>query len=70
MPEHRTIAEVIADPSVHIRLKRWLVEAIDADPVDALADAKLLYLLLKHDKTRISHWDAQAKGPMSWEDTR
>ena len=43
-----TIAEVISDPSVTFRLKRWIQEAIDADPIDAYQDAILLAKLLKH----------------------
>lgn len=42
-----TIAEVIADPSIRFRLKKWLQEAIDADPVDAYQDALLLAEVLK-----------------------
>lgn len=43
-----SIAEVIADPSVRFRLKKWIQEAIDADPVDAYHDARLLSELLKN----------------------
>ena len=42
-----SIAEVIADPSVRFQLKKWIQEAIDADPVDAYQDAVLLAEVLK-----------------------
>jgi hypothetical protein len=42
-----SIPEVIADPSVRFRLKKWIQEAIDADPVDAYHDAVLLVALLE-----------------------
>jgi hypothetical protein len=52
-----TIAEVIADPSIHFRLKKWLAEALDADPVDAYLDADLLTKLLERRLTeKIGRW--------------
>ena len=42
-----SIAEVIADPSARFQLKKWIQEAIDADPVDAYQDAVLLAAILK-----------------------
>lgn len=52
-----TIAEVIADPCIHFRLKRWLAEALNADPVDACQDAELLAKLLERRLTeKIGKW--------------
>lgn len=42
-----TIRDVIRDPATRDRVRRYLVAAMDADPVDALADAELLVRLAR-----------------------
>ena len=41
------IAEVFEDPSTHFWLRAALETALTKDPVDAINDAKVLFLLLK-----------------------
>ena len=42
-----SVQQVLEDPSVHYRLKRWLREALEADALDAYYDAQLLADVLK-----------------------
>jgi hypothetical protein len=42
-----SLSQVMADPSVHFRVKEWLREGLSADPVDAYYDALLVAELLK-----------------------
>ena len=42
-----TVQEVLADPCVNYRLKRWLREALTADALDAYYDAQLLADVLR-----------------------
>ena len=44
--EPECVRAVLADDAVSYRLKRWLREALTADPVDAARDAATLSLLL------------------------
>ena len=58
-----SIAEVIADPSVRFQLKKWIQEAIDADPVDAYEDAVLLAEVLKRRLNEApGRWPSGPKG--------
>lgn len=41
------VSQVMADPSVHFRVKEWLRQGLSADPVDAYYDALLVAELLK-----------------------
>jgi hypothetical protein len=41
------IPELLADPCITFRLKRWLREALTADPLDACYDAQLLAAVLR-----------------------
>ena len=42
-----SIEQVLEDPCVHYRLKRWLREALAADALDAYYDAQLLADILR-----------------------
>jgi hypothetical protein len=42
-----SIEQVLEDPCVHYRLKRWLREALAADALDAYYDAQLLADVLR-----------------------
>ena len=42
-----SVQQVLEDPCVHYRLKRWLREALAADALDAYYDAQLLADVLK-----------------------
>jgi hypothetical protein len=42
-----SVQQVLEDPCVHYRLKNWLREALNADPLDAYYDAQLLADVLK-----------------------
>jgi len=44
---HQRIVEVLENPATHFWLRAALKTALTKDPVDALHDAELLYLLLK-----------------------
>lgn len=41
------IPELLDDPCINFRLKRWLREALAGDPLDAYYDAQLLAAALK-----------------------
>jgi hypothetical protein len=42
-----SVQQVLEDPCVHFRLKRWLPEALEADALDAYYDAQLLADVLR-----------------------
>jgi hypothetical protein len=42
-----SIQQVLEDPSVHYRLKRWLRESLAGDALDAYYDAQLLADVLR-----------------------
>jgi hypothetical protein len=42
-----SVEQVLEDPCVHYRLKKWLREALAADALDAYYDAQLLADVLR-----------------------
>jgi hypothetical protein len=42
-----SVQQVLEDPCVHYRLKKWLREALAADALDAYYDAQLLADVLR-----------------------
>ena len=42
-----SVQQVLEDPCVHYRLKKWLREALKADALDAYYDAQLLADVLR-----------------------
>jgi hypothetical protein len=52
-----SVQQVLEDPSVHYRLKKWLREALAGDALDAYYDAQLLADVLKQRVDQILQGD-------------